>query len=491
MTAPHGSGVRLGRRQLLLILLLLAVALGARLAWLAASRHLVLVNDPADYQRLAQSIASGHGFGTTHVAPGGGPTAFRPPLWPLFLGALYWVTGVHLTAARLVEVVLGTMTVGLIGVLARQLWSAPAAWVAMALAAVYPPLLLAGGSLLSESVSLPLELGSLSAALASRRSARPWFWVVVAGGLAGLDILARPDSFLLLVPIGLLLGQHWDGRSAAVGLPPRVGVRILPGGPRRLLPGAAAVLVAGLVVTPWLVRDARVMHRFVPLTTQGGLVASGTYNDTAAHDPRYPAAWRPTNLVPEYVPLLKGTEVQEEAALRRASLHYIALHPFYPFRVSGWNLLRLFDLTGISGARGSWGANGYGPDWADLDAYGLIGLSVLLGAGVVAALVGRRSAGTPGSRGEDLEPGPIAWRVGDRAPVRGAAHADRAGSVWPVWMAPVLIVIVTIPVLGESRLRVGVDPFLVLAAAWGVIRLIEVVRRRGLDRPSPGVTAPA
>jgi hypothetical protein len=403
---------------------ILVVAVFVRVLWLVLNRHQVLANDPADYQRLAVSVASGHGFGTTVVAPGGGPTAFRPPLWPLFLGALYWVVGTHVMVARAVEVVLGTLTVGLIGLIARQLWSAATALVAMVIAAVYPPLLLAGGSLLSESLSLPLELGSLGAALSVRRSSHPWRGVILAGVLAGLDVLARPDSFTLLVPIALVLAGA---------------------GTRRLARVLAAFVIAGLVVSPWLVRDGLVMGRFIPVTTQSGLVASGTYNDTSADDPVYRAAWRPVNLVPEYRPLLRGTEVEEEASLRKASLHYISAHPLYPLRVSGWNLLRLFDLTGLSDPQGSWAANGYSSGWADTDALGL-------GAAAAAILLGL------GAR--------VARRVGGRRQPAVASSGWRVSA--PVWLAPVLIGLVTVPVLGESRLRVGLDPFLILAAAVGV-----------------------
>src|SRR5665213_2611910 len=91
---------------------ILAVAVLVRVAWLVANGHLALANDPADYQRLAVSLAGGHGFGTTVVAPGGGPTAFRPPLWPVFLAGLYWLVGGHLLVARAVEVVLGVVTAG-------------------------------------------------------------------------------------------------------------------------------------------------------------------------------------------------------------------------------------------------------------------------------------------------------------------------------------------------------------------------------------------
>ncbi|HVA42827.1 MAG TPA: glycosyltransferase family 39 protein [Acidimicrobiales bacterium] len=410
---------------------ILGTALVLRVVWLVATRHLILVNDPADYQRLAVSIAAGHGFGRTVVAPGGGPTAFRPPLWPLFLAGLYWLVGVHVTVARAVEVVLGTLSVGLVGVLAAQLWSRGPARVAMGLAAVYPPLLLAGGSLLSESLSLPLELGTLAAALAARRSPRPARWILACGVGCGLDILCRPDSFVLLVPVCLLVAVPWmsPGRAAP----------------------AVVVVLAGLTVTPWLIRDAVVMHHFVPVTTQGGLVASGTYNATSAEDPLHPAEWRPADLVPGYLPLLRGDEVTEEAALRRASLHYIAEHPLYPLRASGWNLLRLFDLTGLSDPRASWAANGYGPGLADLDAVGLAGV-VLLGLIGVSSSLGRSS------RGEGAWP-------------------SRPGT-WPVWLAPFLLAAVTVPVLGESRLRVGIDPFLILAAVPGVWAVGQAFTRR-------------
>ena len=218
------------------------------------------------------------------------------------------------------------------------------------------------------------------------------------------------------------------------------------------------VVLAGLTVTPWLIRDAVVMHHFVPVTTQGGLVASGTYNATSADDPLHPAAWRPANLVPEYLPLLRGDEVTEEAALRRASLHYIAGHPLYPLRASGWNWLRLFDLTGLSDPRASWAANGYGPGLADLDAMGLAVVVALILIGALSFLR-RRS------------------RRGAAAGAGAGAWPSRPGS-GPVWLAPFLIAAVTVPVLGESRLRVGIDPFLILAAVPGVLDVAQVATLR-------------
>lgn len=55
------------------------------------------------------------------------------------------------------------------------------------------------------------------------------------------------------------------------------------GGVTRQRIASAGLLLRTAVLTtvPWLVREAVVMGEFVPLTTQSGLVAAGTYNTPA------------------------------------------------------------------------------------------------------------------------------------------------------------------------------------------------------------------
>jgi hypothetical protein len=384
------------------------------------------------------SIAHGHGFGQTVVAPGGGPTAFRPPLYPLALAGFFKVFGVTVIGARVAQALLGTLTVALVGVLVRQLWGRRTALVAMGIAAVYPPLLLAGGALLSESIALPLELASLIVVLRARSASRPWAWLAGAGVLAGLGILDRPDSLVLLIPLCFLAWAR-NHRSW-----------------RKALPAGLVVLAALVTVTPWLIRDAIVMGRFIPLTTQSGLVPSGTYNDAAAHDSRFPAAWRPTNLVPQYGPLLRGTEYQESEALHTATVKYVENHPTYLAAVTFWNTVRLFELNGPSVTRASWAANGYGANAANV---------AFAGYWVVAALA---LAG-------------VATRAARRAP-------------WALWLAPVLVTASTVVVLGESRLRALVDPFIVILASLAVVAAINRFQARrvtGDARAATEAVAPA
>lgn len=412
--APAPPGHR-ERRPVVGVLVVLAVAAAARLALILATPDLPLRDDPADYHRLAASVARGHGFGDTVLAAGGGPTAFRPPLYPFLLGVVYRLGGVDVGTARLVQAGLGVAAVGLLGLLAARLAGRKVALVTMALAAVYPPLLLAGGSLLSESVSLPLELGALLAALAHRRSGGGWRWPLLAGVLVGLAVLARPNHAVLLVPVALLVAG------------PR---------PRRRAPVAVAVVGAVAVVAPWAVRNAVVFGRFVPVSDLDGYVAAGVYNPVSAALGAHPAAFVPPVAVPDYAPLFADPSLDEVAlgdALRRRAVEFARDHPAYVPKVVAFNTLRLFDLGGWSFTRIAARSLGYGPRLADIEVVSFLVVAVL----ALAGLTDRRARQVPAA----------------------------------LWWTPVLFVATTVPLLGTFRYRLPIEPFVLLAAAFAVTRL--------------------
>ena len=100
-------------------------------------------------------------------------------------------------AARLVNALVGTGIVALIGVIARQLWGRREALVAMALGAVYVPLIEVGQAVMSEPLFAFCLLGAMACALQR--------WVVLAGVLLGLAILGRANGMILL--------RRWRGGS--------------------------------------------------------------------------------------------------------------------------------------------------------------------------------------------------------------------------------------------------------------------------------------
>ena len=225
------------------------LALVLRVPLVLTSLH--LFGDPSDYQRHAVSIAAGHGYPPTQIASPGTATAIRPPAYPYLLGGLYALLGVHPDAARLLSAVLGVITVLLIVLLARRLWNRRVAVIAGVLAAVCPSLIALNSTLLSESLFLPLEVGTALAILALRRARRPVLMAALVGALCAVSTLTRTVAILWLLP--------------AAG-----AVLLLAVPTRRRLAALAAMLGTCLVLfLPWAIRDANTFHTFVPLTTQG------------------------------------------------------------------------------------------------------------------------------------------------------------------------------------------------------------------------------
>lgn len=409
--------------------LILAVALAVRVGVVLATRGFEPVADPADYERYARSLAGGEGFPDS-TAPAGGPTAYRPPLYPLFLSLPYLAGGPDgLMVARLVQAFLGTVTVALIGVVAAQLWGRRPALAAMAIAAVYPPLLVIGASLLTEPLLVPLELAAVATALQARRDPGRARWPLAAGGLAGLAALTRPNAILLLLPLA-------------------AGLWATGGFARRAAAPAAAVLVAVAVIAPWTVRNLVEMDRLIPVSTQTGFTLAGTYNDTARLDHERPAEWIEWFRDERYARYARPDSGLAEAELgerlRQGAFDYALEHPTYVLEVAFWNGARMLHLTGLDDARRDAGA---------------IGIDEPLGeAGVVGF-----------------------WLVAALALAGAATAAARRAPRW-LWAIP-LVMASTVLVIGYVRFRAPIDPFLIMLAGLFLASLRP--RRRDSGRPAP------
>src|SRR5258708_3940042 len=89
---PGGpTAVKVPRRMRLrgstALLVILAVALVARVGVIVATPHFAPIFDAADFDRHAHSIAAGDGYPPPQLGLHG-PTAFRPPLYPLALAVV-------------------------------------------------------------------------------------------------------------------------------------------------------------------------------------------------------------------------------------------------------------------------------------------------------------------------------------------------------------------------------------------------------------------
>jgi hypothetical protein len=213
--------------------------------------------DPDNYLVLAQSLAEGRGFVSFN-----GPTAYRPPLYPIALApgvALLgdtptaWIVGLHL--------LLGGSTIVLTG-LAARIWGLTdrSALLAMVVVALDPVLVAQSRGVMTETMAATLVAGLLALArplLTTGSSA----WLGVVGGLASL---CRPSLLPAAVLLGLLLAigspGHWSARLAR-----------------------ASSMIAALILTlaPWAIRNAIAVGEPVWTTTHGG------YTLLLANNPAY------------------------------------------------------------------------------------------------------------------------------------------------------------------------------------------------------------
>jgi 4-amino-4-deoxy-L-arabinose transferase-like glycosyltransferase len=426
-TRPRRARPRLGAA----VWLILLAALVLRLGFVAATPHYKLVDDATDYDRHARSIAAGNGY--ADVGLPGRASAFRPPGYTYFLGGVYRLTGVkdkpeadRVLPGRIANAIVGTLVVALIGVIAAQLWGRREALVAMAGGAIYVPLILVGGSIMSEILFAALLLGSLAAAIQHRRSAHRWRWALLAGFLGGLTVLTRANALVLLVPLAFAV---WDAR-------PRWSWRALG-------PPMALGVIALLCVTPWTIRNAVVFHQFVPVSTQLGSALAGTYNTEAMADRENPASWRSLRRIEEYKYLTDQWRVISEAELERklraASIDFIEQHPGYVLKVMWWDTRRALDLA-------SW-------KWSLHTASTISVTRGWAGAGVVCF-----------------------WIFGLLA-LAGAFTAAARRTPWWVWAMPLLVYLGVVAMVFETpRYRTGIDPFVVMLAALAVVSLARRVR---------------
>ncbi|MBV8711021.1 MAG: glycosyltransferase family 39 protein, partial [Solirubrobacterales bacterium] len=271
-----------------IVAMILIVALALRVA--AVQEHAYAPrNDAGSYLTLASDIAHTGDYTLSRnpgVGAGGtlGPSAYFAPGFPYFLAAVDIIDGhevrrdgaVH--PARIAMALLGTVTVALIGLVALELFGAIAGVFALALAAVYPVLIELSSILVAEDLLTALALGAVYCGLRVRRArtvASACGWIAGAGVLTGLATLTHENGILILLPLlaavsrrALGVQRHW------------------------LIAPALLIATTALAIAPWTIRNAVVMHGFVPVSDETGITLVGTYNPASAANPQVPYKWQ-------------------------------------------------------------------------------------------------------------------------------------------------------------------------------------------------------
>ncbi|MDB5338546.1 MAG: putative transrane protein [Planctomycetaceae bacterium] len=383
------SQMQESRRYWWLALVVCGIAFVLRLAmwWLQGDR---LNQDIDAYLEIARHLVAGDGFSTgqpLHL------TAYRPPLYPLLIAAVFACGGTTATLG-LIQVVLGTIVVGLTLRIGHLLNLGRASFLAAGFVAIDP--------LLLQYTSLPMT-ETLCATLVA-----VWCWVMLefpswqtlpASASPTLGASATGAPLFHGVCFGLICLCR-PGFLAAVGL---AGVWMLTttAGNRRsnpirprLVAALFSLLGMAVVLAPWMVRNTFVIGKATPATTHGGytlLLANNPvfYHEVAAQP--WGTVWQGESLNRWQTELESqmaaegiqpADEVSRDQWMYQKAWTHIRAEPALFSRACLWRGLRFWDLA-------PWRIpTGYSKYlfWGTAIFYGLLTCGMLVGLGRLSAL---------------------------------------------------------------------------------------------------------
>jgi 4-amino-4-deoxy-L-arabinose transferase-like glycosyltransferase len=234
---------------------ILAVALLLRLLilWFVIARfpHSWLYSRGIELGTLAQSLVAGHGL-SSPFGGSTGPTALLAPGYPAVIALLFLIFGpftfTAAVAVIVVQLLFSVLTVVCIMQVARQFFGIRTANLAGMFWAVSLPLIWMPTIFWETCLSTLLLVGMVMLALRCEREPSGRLWALM-GAYCGLAGLVNPS--LLPALLAVMGWAAWQTRKTFWYLP-------------------VALLVLATVFAPWPLRNARVLHAFIPLRSTVG-----------------------------------------------------------------------------------------------------------------------------------------------------------------------------------------------------------------------------
>jgi 4-amino-4-deoxy-L-arabinose transferase-like glycosyltransferase len=266
---------RRARTWLLILGAIMLVGLGVRLIYIHVHDYSVgegatIVGDPFWYHGGANLLAEGRGFldpVRLEYEGRSSQSAVHPPGYTVALSAASVVGFKSVFAHQVWSAIMGTATIGVVGLVGRRLAGSRAGLLAAGVAAVYPNFWFHDALLMSETLVLLTVAVTLLVAY--------WFWqapsprrAVVLGLVCGVTALTRSETVMLLVLLVVPLAAFQYSLSWR----------------RRISLIAVACLAAVATIAPWAVYNATRFQHPVVLSIPDHTLISGNCPDVYEGD---------------------------------------------------------------------------------------------------------------------------------------------------------------------------------------------------------------
>lgn len=244
-------------KHIYLIVLVLILAFAVRSASGLQTRD-VPSGDAYVYDRLGLSISQGSGYVNSDETP----HCHYPPFYPLFLSMIYALFGHSYVAVRIFQSILGAFSCVLIYLIGRKIFSAAIGALAAFISIAYLPFIKSAKILLSELVFsfflllIVLYILKIQENMNFRNS-------IILGLLLGIALLTR--SMAILLPFFILPVFIYSRKGSLAHILKRYAI---------------VLLFFCLTMSPWVIRNYSIHHRFVPTSVEGGMSLYMSYFPT-------------------------------------------------------------------------------------------------------------------------------------------------------------------------------------------------------------------
>ncbi|MBN2143924.1 MAG: hypothetical protein JW774_04790 [Candidatus Aureabacteria bacterium] len=273
---------------------------------------LTMTMDEPQYAELAFSLCQRGSYSTlteNTYFESGKPTAFRPPLYPLFLAGIIQLFGKEnfIIKVRLVQAVLNLGILLAIFYFSFLLFSSRGiSLIAMTLASGFMPFIYMSSHIMTETLSCLLVLATFISSLLVRMASRvnQFYWrSFFMGMLLGLSVLCRPNNIVLLLCTPcIFFSLIFSARQIFTAF-------------------FLSLLIFLSILGPWAMRNYLVLGSPVFLTTSGGI---NLYYGNNPHPDSTKGNLVP---LPELPADIAKDEVKKDHYLTQAAFQFIRSNP--------------------------------------------------------------------------------------------------------------------------------------------------------------------
>lgn len=279
------------------------------------------------YDVLAQNLAAGNGF-----LIDGQPSAFRTPLYPIFLAFFYSLVGRNFVLIGLIQCVIGACTCFFIYGTAKKLFDKRTAVASALFFALAPNMILStSGYILTEPLFIFLTFASLYglvSLLSTEESTienKQILLSVAVGLLLALSSLTRPVFFYFSILAVIYLAIKASRRKALI-----------------------TFAVFALMMSIWGMHNYQTLGKFILTTTGGGYVLYEYHNPATASsnggmNPEWAGDAPSSSQVPRFEEADKLPEIERDKFYLQKALSFALENPAKEMELSFnrfWNLWR-------------------------------------------------------------------------------------------------------------------------------------------------------